>query len=220
VQGTLKVYPFHIPQAVQLLYPDRIWRISSREDRLYLSFDDGPTPGVTDRILQVLDRFDAKATFFCTGRNAERHPRLMGRILEKGHGLGNHGYDHLYGKRYPDGHYIEDVLNASKAVPSPFFRPPYGRLKREQARQLSKEFRIVMWEVLAGDFDPRLDAETCKKKVIRHARKGSILLFHDSEKASERVEQALPGVLEHFAERGFSFHGIPGSWDHLGTSSS
>ncbi len=204
-----------MPKALQVLYPKRIWRIDTRELRIYLSFDDGPTPGVTERVLNLLKTYKASATFFCTGRNAERHPDLLERIVQEGHGLGNHGYNHLNGKNYGNGQYLEDVHRASKAVPSPFFRPPYGRMKRKQARELSKEFRLVMWEVLAGDFDPRLNASSCRDKVIRYTRPGSILLFHDSEKASERMEKALPQVLEHFSRKGYSFHGIPGSWDRL-----
>ncbi len=168
-------------------------------------------PEVTDLVLGHLAAYDARATFFCTGRNAGLHPEMMEKIQEAGHGIGNHGHDHLNGRKHSNAAYIEDVHRASEKIPSKFFRPPYGRLRAKQAKALMPHFRIVMWDVLSGDFDPQMDGKTCAEKVVRYARPGSLLLFHDSEKARERVLEALPRVLEHFAQRGFSFAEIPGS---------
>lgn len=168
-------------------------------------------PEVTDRVLKLLEAYNARATFFCTGRNASLHPEMMDRIQREGHGLGNHGYKHLNGRKHSNAAYLEDVHRASEQVPSKLFRPPYGRLRGGQAKGLSSYFRIVMWDVLTGDFDPRNDGRICAEKAIRYSRPGSLLLFHDSEKARDRVLEALPRVLEHFASRGFSFAELPGS---------
>ncbi len=200
-----------MPKAVRTLYPGRLWRFSTRSPLLYLTFDDGPTQGVTDRVLEQLEAFNARATFFCTGRNTEWNPHLKERILEKGHGIGNHGFNHLNGRKYSSSHYLKDLHRASHVLPTPLFRPPYGRLKWSQARRIKKSWKIVMWDVLSGDFDPKLSPSTCRDRVIRYARPGSILLFHDSEKAMERVEPALPEVLEHFSEQGYRFPELPGS---------
>lgn len=166
---------------------------------------------MTDQVLELLDRYSASATFFCTGRNAEKHPEWIDRIRAKGHGIGNHGYEHLNGQRHDSSTYLADVERASRSLSSSLFRPPYGRLSRQQALCLHHRFRIVMWDVLSGDFDPEMSGEDCAKKSIRHARAGSILLFHDSKKAEERLLKALPRVLEHFYELGYRFPPIPGS---------
>lgn len=213
---TLRNYPFHIPRAFQAFYPGRDWRIGTPEDPdIYLSFDDGPTPDVTDRLLDRLEGYEVAATFFCIGKNAEKHPDLMKRIQAEGHGIGNHGYEHPYGPAHSLEDYVIDVEKAAGLVPSPLFRPPYGRLKRKQAQRLSKRYRIVMWEVLSGDFDPELDPEKSVGKILKHTRNGSILLFHDSEKARRNMEAILPRILEHFLEKGYRFKTIPGSRDQL-----
>lgn len=171
---------------------------------------------MTDRILEILDRYSARATFFCTGRNVERYPELFERIRSQGHGIGNHGYDHRSGKHCSDANYLADVERASRSIPSSLFRPPYGRMRRKQARLLAQRYRIVMWEVLSGDFDRGLSGMDCVEPLLRYSRPGSILLFHDSEKAKERVLEALPKVLEHFRNKGYSFPLIPGSRDGIG----
>lgn len=204
-RSIVRHYPFHIPRSFQAFFPHRLWRIPTREKRLHLSFDDGPTPGVTEQILDILREHDARATFFCTGDNAEKHPELLKRIKKEGHGIGNHGQRHLNGRKTSTEDYLRDVEEASFRIDSPYFRPPYGRMRASQAKRLSATYRIVMWEVLAGDFDPAMNPKRCIQAVIRHSRPGSILLFHDSEKAKSRVLEALPGVLEHFGERGFGF---------------
>jgi peptidoglycan/xylan/chitin deacetylase (PgdA/CDA1 family) len=207
----LRSYPFHIPRGIQRIYPRRIWRVRTDSRKLYLSFDDGPNPGVTDRVLECLASSDARATFFCTGRNAERYPEWIEHLVAEGHGIGNHGYAHRSGKRCSDESYLKDVEQASKWVPSTLFRPPYGRLTRKQARALERRYRIVMWDVLSGDFDARLDGKESAEKVIRYSSPGSILLFHDSWKAEDRVLEALPRVLDHFHRKGYEFLPIPGS---------
>ncbi len=204
-------YPIKVPLFFRALYPGRIWRSTAEGKSIYLSFDDGPTPGVTESVLEKLDAFGAKATFFCLGKNVEAHPSLFDRVKREGHGIGNHGYEHLNGRKNPSRTYCRDVEKGRKFVGSPLFRPPYGRLKARQARKLSKEHRIVMWDVLSGDFDQRLDGAYCAEQVIRYSVPGSIVLFHDSQKARERVELALPQVLEHFHRKGYSFFPLPGS---------
>jgi peptidoglycan/xylan/chitin deacetylase (PgdA/CDA1 family) len=172
---------------------------------LYLTFDDGPIPQVTPWVLDTLARYDAKATFFCVGRNAAEHQDILARIRAEGHSLGNHTWDHANGWSTPTVGYLRSVLLCQAFTGSDLFRPPYGRLDRAKMRALSGRFRIIMWDVLSGDFDPQHDGEACLANVTRHAGPGSIVVFHDSIKAKARLLHALPGTLEHFAAQGYRF---------------
>lgn len=207
-----------IPGFVKKLYPRRIWCGPSAGKTLYLTFDDGPFEQVTPWVLEELQKYDAKATFFCIGKNIKKNPDIFRRIIEEGHSVGNHTYDHLNGWKSDSGKYRENVLKArermqeaSPGLPlkNDLFRPPYGRLKDRQAKLLRDEgFTTVMWDVLSMDFDNTVTPERCVKNVTGNAGPGSLVVFHDSLKARKNLQYALPVVLEHFQNKGFEFQGL------------
>jgi peptidoglycan/xylan/chitin deacetylase (PgdA/CDA1 family) len=172
--------------------------------RVYLSFDDGPHPEITIFVLDLLKKYGAKATFFCIGRNVEAHPGLFERIREEGHAVANHSYSHLNGWKSGDDDYLADIGRADKLIGSAMFRPPYGRIRRSQLGRVRQEgLRTVMWTLLSGDFDRSIDGPTCAQLVTGNMRPGDIIVFHDSEKAFERLKYALPVVLEEIKQRGW-----------------
>ncbi|MBL0129153.1 MAG: polysaccharide deacetylase family protein [Flavobacteriales bacterium] len=203
------MFPARVPAVVRWLTPAALWRMPSEERSLYLSFDDGPHPEVTPWVLDRLAEFNAKATFFVIGRNAHDHPAIMERIRDDGHSIGNHTWDHVNGWRTSCRTYINDVDRAQPLVGTRLFRPPYGRITRKQANQLRKRFDLVMWDILSSDFDVRVGPEQCALNVLDHARPGSIVIFHDSAKAEERLRVALPRVLQHFTQQEYSFLALP-----------
>jgi peptidoglycan/xylan/chitin deacetylase (PgdA/CDA1 family) len=201
--------PVKIPRVMKALWPDITWDISTSEPDLFLTFDDGPTPGITEAILSVLSAFAAKATFFCIGRNTERHFNLYQQILDEGHSTGNHTYSHLKGWFTPNPEYYADVAMAAKLIHSHLYRPPYGMITPSQLYSLKKTYRIVMWNIMSFDFSSEVSPEKCLKNIINNTRKGSVIVFHDSVKASGNVLYALPRLLEHFTSKGFHFRPIP-----------
>jgi peptidoglycan/xylan/chitin deacetylase (PgdA/CDA1 family) len=199
------------PKWVQKLFSASIWDIPQAEKAIYLSFDDGPHPSITPFILDELVKYNAKATFFCIGKNVHKNPIVYDRILAEGHAVGNHTFNHLNGWKTGMTQYLTDVLEAQKHIDSDLFRPPYGHITRNQRRALlglNKPFKIVMWSVLSGDFDVNISPEKCCTNVIENTKNGSVVVFHDSEKAEERMRHALPIVLKHFSERGYFFKKI------------
>jgi peptidoglycan/xylan/chitin deacetylase (PgdA/CDA1 family) len=209
-------YLIKTPWLLKKFYPDCVWDIPAQDDVLYLTFDDGPHPEATPFVLDELKRYDAKATFFCIGKNVVEYPEIFKRILVEGHRAGNHSYNHLNGWKVGDKEYIEDILQARKFIDSDIFRPPYGRVTKFQNRLLttseapSKQplFKIIMWNVLSADFDVSITPEKCASNVINNATRGSIIVFHDSQKAFLKLKFALPKVLQHFAEKKFRFEAI------------
>ncbi len=196
---------------LKALFRERVWNVPGSGTELYLTFDDGPIPGVTPWVLDTLAQHQAKATFFVIGRNAATNPELLARIRAEGHGVGNHTWDHLNGWKTGTFAYLRNVLRCQSVTGGRLFRPPYGKLTREQARALRTRFDIVMWEVLSADFDTTITGERCLKNVITHAKPGSIIVFHDSLKAEARLRFALPKVLEHFAQQGYRFSALGGT---------
>lgn len=179
-----------------------------RNKELFLTFDDGPTLGITEWVLSVLKEYNAKATFFCTGENAENNPELFKQIIEKGHSVGNHGYSHIKGWRTSNKKYYQNVRRASDFINSNLFRPPYGRIKPSQIKQLKKEFKIIMWDVLTRDYNNNLKQETCLKKTLKSIKPGSIIVFHDTLKAERNLKYVLPEVLKYYSEKDFLFSSI------------
>ena len=196
------------PRLIIRFFRNLEWHYSRNEKTIYLTFDDGPTPVITDQVLDILNRFNAKATFFCLGRNVERNPGVYKRILSEGHSVGNHTYSHLRGWKTPVKSYIHDTNLASTFIDSKLFRPPYGRIRRLQVRMLSKNYRIVMWDVLSHDYNQKLPEKWCLKYIMKNTRNGSIVVFHDSQKASKNLLYTLPKYLEHFSSLGFTFKAI------------
>ncbi len=195
-----------------MLYPKRVWRMPTREKVLYLTFDDGPHPQATPFVLDQLKQYNAKATFFCIGKNVDAHPAIYQRILSEGHAVGNHTQRHLNGWKASDEVYLSDMEEAAQRIDSNWFRPPYGRLRSTQASAIQTRFpnmKIAMWDVLSGDFDPNNTGDACATAVIRHVRPGSIVVFHDSQKAWERLSNCLPSTLKYFYNQGYRFESFP-----------
>ena len=201
----------HSPFWLRAFFPGYTWRMPTSEKKIFLTFDDGPIPDITEFVLETLDTFNAKATFFCIGDNVRKHPEIFDRILKNGHSIGNHTFNHMNGWKTEDHLYLENIEKCGEqlSLDTHLFRPPYGRIQRSQSRVVLKKHRIIMWDVLTGDFSAQLTPETCLKKSIQYTRPGSIILFHDSLKASKNMQYALPGFLEHFSRKGFSFEALP-----------
>ncbi|MEM9887728.1 MAG: polysaccharide deacetylase family protein [Bacteroidota bacterium] len=203
------MYLIKTPQFIQQLFPNYLWRIPTQEKLLYLSFDDGPIPEVTPWVLDTLRAYRAKATFFCVGDNICKHPDIFERLQQEKHSVGNHTFHHLDGWKTSTSNYLYDVEHCSDFTEqSTLFRPPYGHLKFSQVRQLRNKYRIVLWDVLSGDFDANLAPEKCLKNVLSATQAGSIIVFHDSLKAAPRLKYVLPKFLEHYHQRGFQFKAI------------
>lgn len=205
------IYFVKTPLWLQWLYKSCIWKIKTDEKKIYLSFDDGPHPSITAFVLDQLKTYNAKATFFCIGENVTKYPEMYKRIIDEGHSVGNHTFNHLNGWKTDDEAYLNNIFEAKKYIDSDWFRPPYGRITRFQLSQLKLpryKLKAIMWTVLSGDFDSKISNQTCINNVILNAGKGDIVVFHDSEKAYERLSHALPEVLKYFSQKGFSFEKI------------
>jgi peptidoglycan/xylan/chitin deacetylase (PgdA/CDA1 family) len=195
---------FKPPILLTRIFPTFIWQFSDETNALFLTFDDGPSPEVTPWVLDQLDRFGAKATFFCLGKNAEMYPDLYKEVISRGHATGNHSYSHLKGWGMETDTYIRDVDMAAGFIDSNLFRPPYGRIGPRQAKMLSERYKIIMWNVLSQDYSRSLSGKRCAKNVIKHLRPGAIVVFHDSVKSAQNLWFALPLVLQAIKERGWS----------------
>lgn len=200
------------PWWLKKLYRGLVWDYKTSQKKIYLTFDDGPHPIITSGVLDELSKYNAKATFFCIGKNVKEHPEIYQRILLEGHAIGNHTFDHLNGWKTADDVYINNVNEAKSYIDSVFFRPPYGKIKRSQLKKIRKEdasIHFIMWTVLSGDFDKDISKEKCLDNVIKNSVNGSVIVFHDSEKAFEKMSYSLPLVLKYFSEKGYVFEKIP-----------
>lgn len=182
-----------------------VWQKKTGSKTVYLTFDDGPIPEVTEEILEILNRYSIKATFFCVGENVERNPLVFKKILDSGHITGNHTFNHLNGWKTDSKTYYENIYKCDQFHNSKLFRPPYGRIKPSQILKLKKTHQIIMWSVLSGDFDLKTSPEKCLENVIKYTKPGSIVVFHDSTKAKEKVLYALPLFIDHLIEKGYEF---------------
>jgi len=187
------------------------WDLKGELREVYLTFDDGPTPVVTPWVLNQLARAGAKATFFCLGRNVDKYPDLYRQILSSGHSVGNHSYSHLKGFRSSVRRYMDDIRLASGLIDSKLFRPPYGRIYPGQVRAVLQEYDIIMWDVLSIDYNNGLTGERVYQNVVKNVKEGSIIVFHDSEKASDNLYYALPRTLEFLRQEGFLMKALPSS---------
>lgn len=206
------MYFIKAPWWLRQWYSSFIWKVPTKEKVLYLTFDDGPHETSTPFILDELKKYNAKATFFCIGKNVVSLPSMYKRILDEGHTTGNHTFNHLNGWKTDDNTYIDNVVQAAALIKSNLFRPPYGRIKKFQSRALMHKsdashplFKIIMWDVLSGDFDIKLSPQQCLNNVLNNTEKGSIIVFHDSTKAWSRMSYTLPKVLEHYSKEGYVF---------------
>lgn len=192
------------PWWLKKFYSSLTWRIPSDDKTVYLTFDDGPHPTITPFVLDLLMEHKAKATFFCIAKNVVNNMGVYSRIINEGHSIGNHTYDHLNGWKTDDRTYLENVVKAKEVIDSKLFRPPYGRISKFQIQQLKSIFNIIMWDVLSADFDINISPQQCLENVVRNVRPGSIIVFHDSEKAYSRLQYALPKTLEFLSQEGYA----------------
>ena len=210
------IVPNKTPKVAKLLFPSLVWEVPSNEKSIYLTFDDGPTPVITDWVLDTLNEYGAKATFFCIGKNIKQNPQIFNRILQEGHGIGNHTNNHLKGWNTKTSTYISDIKKCEKQitkhtdVKTTLFRPPYGKIKRKQIKKVQKlGYKIVMWNVLPVDWDKKVSVTQCLQNAVYYTKPGSIVVFHDSEKAARNMQYALPRVLQEFTNEGYKFKRIP-----------
>lgn len=238
------MYLVKSPLLLKWYYPSLIWNQSRAQKIVYLTFDDGPIPNVTDFVLNTLQSFGIKATFFCIGDNIVKHPEVFNKLKAAGHSIGNHTFNHLKGWKTDDETYLDNFLKCQALTQSDLFRPPYGRIKKSQVKRLKSKvqsiksevqslkheaiamelnqdsrletndlgletndsgLKIIMWDVLSGDFDQNLSPEKCYQNVIKHTTNGSIIVFHDSLKAFERLQYALPKTIQYLSEKGYQF---------------
>ncbi|CAL1521563.1 polysaccharide deacetylase family protein [Chitinophaga sp. MM2321] len=199
------------PGILKALYKSCTWSLSPVNNTVYLTFDDGPHPEATPFVLEQLEKYNAKGTFFCIGKNVVEYPAIYQQILEAGHATGNHTQNHLNGWKTSTDKYIANILEARKYIDTLLFRPPYGRITPFQIRQLKNKIpgvKIIMWDVLSGDFDTDIDGEACVQNVVFKMQPGSIVVFHDSTKAWDRLSYALPRVLEYCKKQGYKVESL------------
>lgn len=202
------MYLVKIPTFIRKIYSKRLWKINTKEKIIYITFDDGPNPGTTEFILQSLRQYNAKATFFCIGKNVLNYPELYKKLIENGHLIGNHTHNHLNGWKTSTEAYINNIATAFQSIKSDYFRPPYGRMTQNEEHLLHEKYpnlKIVMWHLISGDFDRNISPEKCWKNINGRIENGSIIVFHDSDKAEPRMRFALLQLLEKYSKLGFQF---------------
>lgn len=202
------MYLVKTPNIIQHAYRSYSWRINSKEKSIYLSFDDGPNQDSTALILSILKEYNAKCCFFCLGSQIEKHPELFNQIIQDGHSIGNHGYNHISGWNNSTEDYCQNAFSGAEKSNSSMFRPPFGRIRPAQARILAKSFNLVMWDVMSGDFDLSISAEACFENIKRKSKPGSIVVLHDNIKSFQKMELLLPMILDYFSELDYAFKAI------------
>jgi peptidoglycan/xylan/chitin deacetylase (PgdA/CDA1 family) len=205
-----------VPKFIKKIFFNQVWDIPNAENKIYLTFDDGPTPLITEWVLGILKKENIKATFFCIGKNIEKHPEIFNKIIEDGHSIGNHTFNHLKGWKTTSKEYLENIdlcssiiqKTAKNNLQSSLFRPPYGKIKPIQTKLLRKKgFKIIMWDILSKDYDQTISPKKCLENT-KKTTSGSILVFHDSLKAQKNLEYTLPKAIKFFKKKGFIFDSI------------
>lgn len=194
-----------IPSIFPLIAPNLTWKVKTNDKVLYITFDDGPHPTITPLVLNILDEYNAKATFFCVGENVTKYPDIFNQIINKGHAVGNHTYNHVKGWQTSDAAYLENIKKAAEVIPSNLFRPPYGRIKPSQIKLLKDHYRIIMWSILTRDYDKRLNPHNTIKQLNKLIKSGDVIVYHDSEKAQQNMLIMLKGVLQNFHQLQYTF---------------
>lgn len=195
---------------VKKIFPNYVWDIPNNENKVYLTFDDGPTPEITEWTLDQLKKHDAKATFFCIGNNIDKYPEIFTKVTSEGHSIGNHTFKHLKGWKTETEEYIENVLKCNESICKlnteygKLFRPPYGKIKPAQSKILRKQgYKIIMWDIISFDFDENISKDKCLENVLKNVESGSVIVFHDSVKAEQHLKYVLPKTLEFLKQNGF-----------------
>ncbi len=194
---------YYTPKIIQSLFPSIVWRIPNLGNEVFLTFDDGPDPEATPRVLDILGDHNAKATFFCLGKQVEKYPALFDRIKKEGHAIGNHTYSHLSGWMTANKKYFADIDRADEIIGSKLFRPPYGRIRLSQMKVLREKYKIIMWDTMSGDYNLRLGVVDCLKNIESHASSGSVVLLHDSKNMQERICNILIPILGYLQNKGY-----------------
>ena len=185
-----------------------IWRMNEMKPDLYLTFDDGPAPGLTEEILDILYQNNVPATFFCVGDNVRKYPGIFRKIIQAGHSIGNHTYHHKSGWKTPNALYEANVRKFDEHYPAGIFRPPYGRIKPSQIKRLKKDYQIILWSLLSGDFDPGTSPDKVYSNVANNLHNGAIIVFHDNSKAKNNIRYALPKVIDFAKKQGYRFRSL------------
>ena len=193
-----------VPVWLRMFYPSLEWRVKDGSKNIYITFDDGPHPDITSKVLDILDQYNAKATFFCVADNVRKYPDTYRQIIDRGHRTGNHSYHHINGWKTGNRTYFKDIEQASRLIKSNLFRPPYGKISPRQIVTLKKQYRIIMWSVLTYDFSRLVSPQVCLNNALRGLKPGAIIVFHDSEKAAENMLFALPEFLKRSREEGLT----------------
>jgi peptidoglycan/xylan/chitin deacetylase (PgdA/CDA1 family) len=215
----MKKYIVKTPSLIKIIFNKWVWSFSKKEKVIYLTFDDGPTPEITNWTLKELNKYNAKATFFCIGKNVLENPSIFQKIINDDHSIGNHTHNHLNGLKNTKEEYLNNIELAEESIQqfndatfqqkSKLFRPPYGKLSLKQASTLRKKgYKIIMWDVLSADFDSTISNKKCLENVIKNTKNGSIIVFHDSIKASEKLKYVLPKILNFYASKSYTFKNI------------
>lgn len=193
------------PWLYRALFPGTVWKLPGKEKCVYLTFDDGPIPGITPWVLDVLEKYDVKATFFCVGDNVGKYPEVYRMVLDRGHQVGNHTFNHIQGIQYWTKNYIKNVEKAAEVINSKLFRPPHGHMRRPQIKMLRKKYKVIMWDVVTRDYSPHMTPNGVFNVIKNYTRNGSIIVFHDSVKAEKNIRGALPRAIEWLKEQGYTF---------------
>lgn len=196
---------FSPPKILKIFFPKMIWDKPQGQKRIFLTFDDGPHPTITPKVINLLSNFNARATFFCVGNNIKKYPSTFEMLQKANHLVGNHTFNHNDGFSSTDENFYSEIEETENLTNTGFFRPPHGKIKPRQIRHLSKKYKIIAWSVIAYDWDKTLSPEKIFEKILRNARDGSIIAFHDNEKAEKNMLAVLPQVLEHFSKLGYHF---------------
>jgi peptidoglycan-N-acetylglucosamine deacetylase len=190
---------------LRVFYPGATWKVKGKEKTIYLTFDDGPVPEITPLVLDILDKFNIKATFFCVGDNVVKFPEVYAEVLRRGHRVGNHTFNHLKGFEHSTEQYLNNVKKAADVIESNLFRPPYGRIKPKQLRLLCKEYKVILWDLITRDYNPMLTADFIMANIRKLSRNGSIVVFHDSIKSQKNLFAVLPIAIEYWMAEGYEF---------------
>jgi len=194
-----------VPDLLRPLLGKLTWRRDSSSKVIYITFDDGPVPEVTPLVLDLLDKYNIKATFFCVGDNVRKHPEVYAEVVRRGHKTGNHTFNHIKGFSFSEDEYVANVEKAAEYIDSELFRPPYGRIKRSQIKRLQSKYEIIMWDLITYDYDRKLSKESILRSVKHYSRNGSIIVFHDSIKAKDNMLAVLPMAIEYWNSQGYSY---------------
>lgn len=197
------------PVPYRMLFPESMWRIPMKEKSVFLTFDDGPIPEVTPWVLDLLDQYEIKATFFMVGDNVRKHPKTFQEVIKRGHSVGNHTMHHLQGAKVRTRRYIKDIAEAHMLIESPLFRPPHGFIRWKQAAAIKANMRIIMYDLVTRDYSKKLSGDEVLENVKRYTRNGSIIVFHDSLKAEKNLRYALPKAIEWLKQNGYKFLPLP-----------